>query len=129
MKLKGKNVLESYLTLLDVRFTKLFTNQFFNEYPHKNNLFRLSKMYKVDNGQVSFLWRGIEHELSFDKFCEGWSGVVQLAGTTENSIEPDYRELWKTEMLFLLKRAALIAPIVLIAGLAYNSNFYYYDKV
>ena len=50
--MKGKNVLVNYLTLLGVRYTDVFTNQFFNEHPHKFNLFGLSKMlsdYGVEN--------------------------------------------------------------------------------
>ena len=52
MKIKGKNVFESYLTLLGVRYTKSFSGQYFNEHPHKYNLFGLSKMlsdYGIEN--------------------------------------------------------------------------------
>ena len=44
MKMKGKNVFSSYLTLLDVRHTEAFSEQTFNEHPHKYNLFGFSKM-------------------------------------------------------------------------------------
>ena len=52
MKNTVKNVFEGYLTLLGVRYTKSFTNQYFGEHPHKYNLFGLSKMlsdYGIEN--------------------------------------------------------------------------------
>jgi len=52
MKIRGKNVLESYLALLGVRYTNSFSDQYFNEHPHKYNLYGLSKMlsdYGVEN--------------------------------------------------------------------------------
>ena len=44
MKMKGKNIFEDYLNLLGVRHTEAFSDQYFNEHPHKYNLFGLSKM-------------------------------------------------------------------------------------
>ena len=53
MKIKGKNVLESYLTLLGVRYTESYTEKYFNEHPYRFSLYGISKMlsdYGVDNG-------------------------------------------------------------------------------
>ena len=47
-----KNIFVSFLELLEVRHTKQFSSQYFNEHPHKYNLFGLSKMlrdYGVEN--------------------------------------------------------------------------------
>jgi len=44
MKMKGKNIFVNYLNLLGVRHTEAFSDQYFNEHPHKYNLFGLSKM-------------------------------------------------------------------------------------
>ena len=41
---KGQNIFVSFLELLNVRHTKDFSNQYFNEHPHKYNLFGLSKL-------------------------------------------------------------------------------------
>lgn len=52
MKNKGENVFISILSALDVRYTKKFSNKFYNEHPHKYNLFGISKMltdYGVNN--------------------------------------------------------------------------------
>ena len=52
MGAKVKNVFVSYLTMLGVRYTDSFSNQYFNEHPNKYNLFGLSKMlsdYGIEN--------------------------------------------------------------------------------
>ncbi|MDR0864404.1 MAG: hypothetical protein LBO74_05665, partial [Candidatus Symbiothrix sp.] len=43
-KIKGENVFTSFLKLLGVKHTNEFSNKYFNEHPHKYNLFGLSKM-------------------------------------------------------------------------------------
>ena len=42
--MKGENTFVAYLNLLKVKHTKSFSDQYFNEHPHKNNLYGLSKM-------------------------------------------------------------------------------------
>lgn len=52
MKNKDSNVFTSFLELLNVKHTKSFSNKYFNEHPHKYNLYGLSKMlsdYGVEN--------------------------------------------------------------------------------
>jgi len=47
-----KNTFVTILDLLNVKHTKSFSDQYFNEHPHKNNLFGLSKMlsdYGIEN--------------------------------------------------------------------------------
>ncbi|MDR2585724.1 MAG: thioredoxin domain-containing protein [Prevotellaceae bacterium] len=47
-----QNIFISLLDLLKVKHTRDFTSQYFNEHPHKNNLFGLSKMmsdYGIEN--------------------------------------------------------------------------------
>lgn len=46
------NLFVTILKLLNVKHTKKYSNRFFNEHPHKYNLYGLSKMlthYKVSN--------------------------------------------------------------------------------
>ena len=55
MGTKEKNVFISFLSLLGVRHTDTFSGQYFNEHPHKYNLYGLSKMlsdYGVKNGAI-----------------------------------------------------------------------------
>ena len=44
MRTKGENSFVTFLELLNVKYTKGFSNQYFNEHPHKYNLYGLSKM-------------------------------------------------------------------------------------
>ena len=49
---KETNIFTSFLEALKVKHTREYSNKFFNEHPHKNNLFGISKMltdYGVDN--------------------------------------------------------------------------------
>ena len=49
---KGENIFTIFLDLLKVKYTNDFSNRYFNEHPHKYNLFGLSKMlsdYGVEN--------------------------------------------------------------------------------
>jgi uncharacterized membrane protein len=56
MRVKAQNVFVNYLALLGVKHTKSFSEQFFNEHPHKYNLYGLSKMlsdYGVKSAGIS----------------------------------------------------------------------------
>src|SRR5690606_19551181 len=49
---RGNNILTTFLNALKVKYTKSFSNKFYNEHPYKYNLFGLSKMldfYGVSN--------------------------------------------------------------------------------
>ena len=80
---------------------------------------------KVDSDKVFFIWNGAKHELPAKKFAESWTGVVLLAETTEKSIEPDYKEHRKAELLNLSKRIILFSFCVLYIVLAYIYKLYY----
>lgn len=46
------NILSNFLVRTNVKHTRKFTNQFFNEHPHKYNLFGISSMlsdYGIEN--------------------------------------------------------------------------------
>lgn len=52
MNKKGKNIFISILSALNVKHTEYYTNKFFNEHPHKYNLYGISKMlsdYGISN--------------------------------------------------------------------------------
>ena len=140
-----QNIFITLLELLKVKHTKEFSNQYFNEHPHKYNMYGLSKMlseyrvenvairiddkernlkeiqtpfiaqfgkdfaavYKVDSKNISFVWQSLSHELPVTKFIEAWSGVTLLAETSQNSIEPDYKEHRKTTLLQFFIKALL----------------------
>ena len=48
----GDNIFTTFLDLLEVKYTDSFSRQYFNEHPHKYNLFGLSSMlsdYGIEN--------------------------------------------------------------------------------
>ena len=56
---KGNNIFTTTLEILRVKFTKTYSDAFFNTHPHKYNLFGISKIlkeYGVDNGGVQILY-------------------------------------------------------------------------
>ena len=49
------NVFTSFLEILKIKHTRAFSNKYFNEHPHKYNLFGLSKMlsdYGIENAAI-----------------------------------------------------------------------------
>ena len=49
------NILTSFLELLRVKHTKKFTHKYYNEHPHKHNLYGLSTMlsdYGIENTAI-----------------------------------------------------------------------------
>lgn len=52
---KGNDILSSFLSSLDVKYTEEHANKLYNEHPHKYNLYGLSKMlyhYNIENSGV-----------------------------------------------------------------------------
>ena len=52
---KKNNILVEFLDLIGVRYTESFSSRYFNEHPHKYNLYGLSKMlsdYGIENEAV-----------------------------------------------------------------------------
>ena len=48
-------------------------------------------VYKIESDKVHFLRNGKKIVLPVPQFIQSWSGVILLAETTPNSIEPDYK--------------------------------------
>ena len=148
VKMKNKkrnNVFTSFLKLLKVRHTGNFSDKYFNEHPHKYNLFGISKMLsdygienagtritdkekdlfnietpfiahtgsdfvvvnKVDSDKVHYLWNGKKIILPVSEFIQSWSGIVLLTETTPASIEPDYKQNRKKELLTVAQKLIL----------------------
>jgi len=160
-----QNTFTAFLTLLNVRHTNDFSNQYFNEHPHKYNLLGLSKMlsdygiknagtrikdkendfsniecpfiahfsgdfvavYKIDSpqptkresGLVHYIWNGKKIILPISQFIQSWSGVILLAETTPDSIEPDYREHRKKELWGIAQKSIIALAVALIIGITY----------
>jgi hypothetical protein len=74
---------------------------------------------KVDSEQVHYLWWGRKITLPVNEFINVWSGVILLVGTSDKSIEPDYKEHQKKELLNSLQNYLLLASAGLLLLLAY----------
>ena len=160
-----KNTFIALLDLLEVKHTKTFSEKCFNEHPHKNNLFGLSKLlsdYGVKNAgtrisdkknditeiqtpfiaqfssefvavsnvepdSVSFFWKGSDHVMPVAKFIEAWTGVVLLAESSEESIEPDYKKHKQTELINIFKKIIFFSAFGLLLVLAYFFQSLYTD--
>ena len=160
MKKKGNNVITAFLALLGVRHTESFSNQYFNEHPHKYNLFGISKMlsdygienagtriedkeqdlfnietpfiahigsdfvvvYNVESGKVHFLRNGKKMSISVSEFIQAWSGIVLLAETTPDSIEPDYKEHRKKDLFGIAQKLILLVAGIVLLGISYISQ-------
>ena len=177
-----QNIFTSLLGLLKVKHTAAFSNKFFNEHPHKYNMFGLSKMlsdYGIRNagtriedketdifniecpfvahagGDFVVVWnvenpttanpeierekdelnRGVVHFIRdgkkitapVAKFIQSWTGVILLAETTPDSIEPNYREHRKNEWLAFAQQSILALADFLIFGMAYFNYSLYTD--
>jgi uncharacterized membrane protein len=62
--MKGNNIFTSFLDLLKVKHTRTFSDRYFNEHPHKYNLFGLSKMlsdYGIENAATKIADK--EHDI------------------------------------------------------------------
>ncbi|MDR0231625.1 MAG: hypothetical protein LBI82_05840, partial [Dysgonamonadaceae bacterium] len=157
---KRNNVFTDFLTMLGVKHTESFSNQYFNEHPHKYNLFGISKMlfdygienagtqivdkeqdllnielpfvahfggdfvvvYKIDSDKVHFLRNGKKTSITLSEFIRAWSGIVLLAETTTNSIEPDYKEHRKKELLIVAQQLILLVAGIVFLGITYISQ-------
>ena len=153
----GFNPFTALLFLLKVKHTHDFSNQYFNEHPHKYNLFSLSKIvtnYSIENGaihvkdkkdditevetpfitqfrggfvvvhevepnKVSFICKGINHDLIIAKFIEVWTVIILLVEASEKSNELEYKEHKKTELLNCMKKATIFTDCDLTFAITY----------
>jgi len=157
-----QNIFTVFLNLLKVKHTKEFSSQYFNEHPHKNNLFGLSKMlsdygvenagtqivdkendiynielpfiahiggfvavYKVESQKVHYIWNGKKIILPISQFIQSWSGIILLAETTPNSIEPDYKVHRKKKLFGIAQKSIVVLAGILIFAIAYINHSLY----
>jgi len=75
-------------------------------------------------GAVHYLWNGKKITIPVEQFIKSWSGVILLAETTPDSIEPDYQEHRKKELFDIAQKAILIVAGILLFGIAYYSVYH-----
>lgn len=62
-----------------------------------NNVFVLVK--QINNGNIEFLWKNDTIQVSIKEFISVWSGVALIANTNKKSIEPNFKENKKKELI------------------------------
>ncbi len=141
--LSNKNacILDIFLNYLRVKHTKVFSSKFYEEHPHKNNLYGLSLMlseYNVPNtgiqildksliekiecpfvahlngdkfavvhnistNNVGYILNGVENSVSINEFNSLCSGTILTAEPNIESIEPNYWENRKNQIIHVGK--------------------------
>jgi len=81
----------------------------------------------VENNKVSFIWKGIHHLMSVDKFVLAWTGIVLLAESSIMSGEPDYIKHRKTEFIETFKKIAFFSACGLILLIACFISLFNYS--
>ena len=157
MKIKGQNIFTSLLYLLNVKYTESFSNRYYNEHPHKYNLFGISKMldnygienagtkienktsdlfniqtpfiahtstdfvlvYRVSKESIKYRWNGKDISITPSVFISLWSGIILLVESSPKSIEPNYNENRRKELLSNIQYFLLL----LISGFLFTLIF------
>lgn len=162
---QSETLFTSFLKLLNVKCTTNFSDKYFNEHPHKYNLYGLSKMlsdygvenaatkiedkenniynietpfiaftgsdfipvYKVSAEGVSYISKNGDISITPKDFCNLWTGITLLAETNSKSIEPNYKENRKNELLGLIQTGLLLFSIFTILVLSYIFKLSYHN--
>jgi protein-disulfide isomerase len=81
-------------------------------------------VYEVSPDTVRFIWKDKDISLPVNEFIDIWTGIVLLAESSENSIEPNYKINRKRELLNAAQQYLLlfsIAVLAVLAGIANNT--------
>jgi hypothetical protein len=70
-------------------------------------------------GKVHYFWNGKKISIPVSQFIQSWSGVILLAETTPDSIEPNYQTHRKKELLNIAQKSILILAVALIFGITF----------
>jgi hypothetical protein len=84
-------------------------------------------VYKIEPDNVHCLRNDKKISLPVAQFIQSWSGIILLAETTPNSIEPEYKEHRKNELFDIAQQSGLILAGILIFGIAYLSRSLFTD--
>lgn len=80
-------------------------------------------VYKVTPENVSYMWEGKNISVSPAKFIQQWAdGIILLAETNENSIEPNYKKNKRIEVFNWIQKILLLLTICLAAILSFVAN-------
>lgn len=75
-------------------------------------------VYQINPDKIKYYWRKKKIILPMEEFLLIWSGVILLAETDQNSIEPDYLSHRQTERIERGKNIIMVLTIFCILGIA-----------
>ena len=79
---------------------------------------------KVTDKQVNYHWRDKDIDVTVEQFKRLWSGVVLIAETDENSIEPDYQQHRRKYLLNLFQNLLLAGiPLIVLLWIFSKQGF------
>jgi len=76
------------------------------------------------NPSIHFIRNGKKITIPVSQFIQSWSGVILLAETTPNSIEPEYKEHRKKEFFNIAQKSILFLAGILIFGIIYINQLF-----
>jgi uncharacterized membrane protein len=79
-------------------------------------------VYKIENDKVFYVWQGKKINVSIDEFLKMWSGIVLLAEKNKKSIEPNFKEHKKKNLLHFSQYILLTIGALSLFALAYIEN-------
>ena len=75
------------------------------------------------DSSIHYIRNGKKITLPVKEFIKSWSGIILLAETTPDSIEPEYKEHRKKELFNIAQKTIILLTGILIFGMAYiNQN-------
>ncbi len=79
-------------------------------------------VFKKTKDKIHYDWLDKTIITSPDEFTKIWTGIVLLAEPNENSIEPDYWENRRKELIGIIQQFLLVFAIAVLATICYISN-------
>jgi ABC-type bacteriocin/lantibiotic exporter with double-glycine peptidase domain len=80
---------------------------------------------KITATDVFYIWRDKNVKLPINEFIEAWSGVVLLVEKNDNSIEPDYQQNKKRELIHNFFNAIFLLSVPFFILYMYFNNAIY----
>lgn len=82
-------------------------------------------VYNVTENEVEYRIKNLNFNISKKNFCEAWTGIVLLAETNSDSLEPNYKKNRRKELLQLVLKSSLIFAISLLLIAVFVNNHSY----
>jgi hypothetical protein len=79
-------------------------------------------VYKIENDTVFYLWNGKAISVSMTDFLEAWDGIILLAEAGSASIEPNYKEHRKKELLNSGQQTLVLLAVGVLLATIYISH-------